>query len=509
MNIKKTILIGGKAGQGINKISEILTNVLVDYGYHVFNYRDYPSLIRGGHNFNLLTFSDKPVFSNDYKLNFIIALDENTKKLHKKRLINKKDIVSFESFLELGRDSNIAQASAFLKTLGIKKQDILSEIISQFNHETSLKAFEEGFNYEKERISLKKNGKKTTNRTGNNGIVIGALNAGLKNYFSYPMTPSTGVLHEIASHKEINVFQTESEVAGINQALGSSFAGALTMIGTSGGGFDLMTEGLSFAGMSEIPITIYLASRPGPSTGIPTYTSQADINLALYSGHGEFSRVVVCPGNPEECEEKINEAIFLSEQFKVPAIVLSDKHLAESGFTIIEKVKKRKIFLSRKIPGKKNVKASSYEHDKFGNTIEDSETAKLNAKKRIKKLKEIGSFLDSLKSYKIYGRKNAKKVIVSCGSTKGAILDCLNSGINAKFLQIIYLSPFPEKVKRELSKIKPKNLILVENNITAQLGNLIRKETGINVPKENRILKYEGRPFFGDELKEIFLEKIK
>jgi 2-oxoglutarate/2-oxoacid ferredoxin oxidoreductase subunit alpha len=266
---------------------------------------------------------------------------------------------------------------------------------------------------------------------------------------------------------------------------------------------------LSFAGMSEIPITIYLASRPGPGTGVPTYSGQADLNIALYSGHGEFPRVVVCPGNPEECEEKTNEAIFLSEKFKIPSIILSDKHLAESGFTIVENTKIRKIVQNRKIPGKGIVKSSSYEHDKFQNTIEDSDNTKINAENRIKKLKEIRNFLDGLESYKIYGKKNSKKLIVSYGSTKGAILDALNSGIDAKFLQIIYVSPFPEKVKKELLRCNSKDIILVENNSTAQLRDLIRKETGIEIPEKNRVLRYDGRPFFGDELAEELGRKMR
>ncbi len=508
--MKQTILIGGKAGQGINKISEIITNVLGEYGYHVFNYRDYPSLIRGGHNFNLLTFSDKPIFSNDSRLDFIIAMDENTIKLHEKELMDKKNIISFENFSDLGRDSNLAQATAFLKTLGIKKEDILKEIKSQFDHEGSLNAIEKGFISKEERIIIKKISRKTINKTGNNGIVQGILKSGLNVYISYPMTPSTGVLHEVAEHSEIKIFQPESEVAGINQALGSSFTGALTMIGTSGGGFDLMTEGLSFAGMSEIPVTIYLASRPGPSTGIPTYTSQSDLNLALYSGHGEFSRIVLCPGSPEECEEKTNEAIFLSEKFKMPSIILSDKHLAESGFTVIEKSKIQKIIQKRNLPGKKLVKATSYEHDKFGNTIEDAATIKINAEDRIKKSKEIKKFIGGFETYKIYGDKKSKNLIVSYGSTKGAILDALKDGnTNANFLQIIYVSPFPDKIKKELLKYNSSDIFLVENNSTAQLADLIRKETGIEIKEKNRILKYDGRPFFCDELSRELTRGIK
>jgi 2-oxoglutarate/2-oxoacid ferredoxin oxidoreductase subunit alpha len=507
--MKETILIGGKAGQGINKVSEIITNVLGNYGYHVFNYRDYPSLIRGGHNFNLLTFSDHPVFSNESKVYFIIALDEDTFQIHKSKLNNKKNIILFNEFSKLGRDSNIAQAAAFLRILGINKKDVLSEVGSQFNHPNSLKAAEDGFNSQDVETKLNKLSNKIHNLTGNNGIVRGALKSGLNVYISYPMTPSTGVLHEIGTYPNIRVFQPESEVAGINQAIGSSFTGSLTMIGTSGGGFDLMSEGLSFAGMSEIPITIYLASRPGPSTGIPTYTGQGDLNIAIYSGHGEFPRVVVCPGSPEECEEKTNEAIFLSEKFRVPSIILSDKHLAESGFSAVEKIKFIKIKQNRNVPGKGVVKATSYEHDYLGNTIEDANIARLNAEKRIKKFKNLKNFLRNLTTYKIYGKPKSKKLIISCGSTKGAILDSLAGGnVNFKFLQIIYLHPFSEKIANEIKKYLPSDIIIVENNSTAQLADLIRKETGIEIKKNNRILRYDGRPFLGDELLKELTELI-
>ena len=145
-------------------------------------------------------------------------------------------------------------------------------------------------------------------------------------------------------------------------ALGTSFTGKITMVGTSGGGFDLMSEGLSFQGISEIPLTVYLASRPGPATGIPTYTSQSDLNLALYAGHGEFARVVCAPGDPIESIEKTNELILLSEKFKTLSILLSDKHLSEGEFTTSEKNPKVSLVnINRKIPDGKIVKVSSYE----------------------------------------------------------------------------------------------------------------------------------------------------
>jgi len=106
------------------------------------------------------------------------------------------------------------------------------------------------------------------------------------------------------------------------------------MIGTSGGGFDLMTESLSLCGMAEVPLVFYLAMRPGPSTGVATYTSQADLNLALYSGHGEFPRIVLAPGDPKEAIELTNQAFYFSQKFKIPSIIVSDKHLAESFYTL-------------------------------------------------------------------------------------------------------------------------------------------------------------------------------
>ncbi len=508
--MKQTILIGGKAGQGINKISEIITSVLCEHGYHVFNYRDYPSLIRGGHNFNLLTFSNEPVFSNDSKIDYLIAMDEDTIKFHKKELRNQRNIISFEKFSSLGRDSNIAQASALLKIIGATKEDLLKEIKKQFKHEGAVNAVEQGFESEQEKFKLEKLGKKTMNMIGNIGIVRGALSAELNSYIAYPMTPATGVLHEIVSYPQVQFFQSESEVAAINQAIGCSFAGKKTMVGTSGGGFDLMTEGLSFAGMSEIPLTIYLASRPGPGTGIPTYTSQADLNLALYSGHGEFPRVVICPGSPEESEEKTSEAICIAEKFKVPTIVLSDKHLAESGFSIIEKPKTKRVKLSRKVPGKGVVKASSYEHDRYGNTIESAKLAKLNAENRLKKLESIRRFIKNLTPHKIYGEKNSQKLIISFGSTKGVILDVLREKKpNAKFLQIIYVHPLSDKTKQEILKHSSKDIFVIETNSTSQLADLIRKETGIEIPSKNKILRYDGRPFFADELGAVLERRLK
>ena len=316
------------------------------------------------------------------------------------------------------------------------------------------------------------------------------------------MTPATRVMEELAitqinSKNNLVVFQPENEIAAVNASLGASFAGARTMTGTSGGGFDLMTEALSFQGQSEIPLVIYLASRSGPGTGVPTYTSQADLDVALRAGHGEFPRIVIAPGDPIEAIEKTNEAFYLSEKFSSLAIILSDKHLAESEFSSDRKPNK-----ILNLPAKKSMfKASSYEHDNFGNTTESAEITKKNAERRIAKYDAIKKECKKFEMIKLYGKKDSKNLIIAWGSTKTAILDAIE-GLDCKFLQVLYLKPMSGRIKEEI--IKAKKVILIENNSTGQLGRLIREKTGIKI--KNRILKYDSLPFKSDELKKEIME---
>lgn len=602
---------------------------MASYGYYTFNYRSYGSLIRGGHNFNVLAISDKKIGSHKTKMDFLIAMDELTEKTHKQYL--KKDAVkiSHNDFKEkkLGRDLNVALSAALLKCLGIPKKVLLKKIKEEFNTESSEQAVDIGYNLRKteryqeeitnchgkfkarkggsskksnkwasvisENNSLKKLKNKIKIINGSQAIAQGAINSKLQRYFAYPMTPATGVLHELAEHSTIQkireqvgntkqatkspnrvgersgaervlggtanlqkknlnsennliVFQPENEISAISMSLGSSFTGKLTMTGTSGGGFDLMSESLSMQGISEIPLTVYLASRPGPGTGVPTYSSQSDLDIALRAGHGEFPRIVITPGTAKETIEQTNEALFLSEKFKTLSVILSDKHLAESEFSFSTKIKKPKqIKISRDIPGKnKIVKASSYETNKLGNSTEDPKIVKTNQEARLKKYAHIKKFCEkNCEMIKTYGDKNAKNLIIGWGSTKPAILDTIDeikeeekkkrksgldypsssensnikggvlrkrSGSNEagisnpkhggiKFLQILYMKPLSNKIKKEMQKAE--NIILVENNLTGQLGRLLREKTGIGIPEKNRILKYDSRPFHTDELK--------
>ncbi len=507
--MRLNILIGGKAGQGINKISEIVSDVLVNYGYFIFNYRDYPSLIRGGHNFNVLSVSDKKVGSHESKLDGIIAMDKKTIRLHKAELKKQGFVVDFKKFEKdnLGRNLNITLAGCLIKILGIDKNVLIDRIKKEFDNPEAISAAERGLNSEEEKFGLRKLASKINILSGSQAISLGAINSQMNIFIAYPMTPATGVLHELAGRQKkykFKVFQPENEITVVNAGLGASFAGSKTMIGTSGGGFDLMTEGLSLQGQTEVPLVVYLASRPGPGTGVPTYTSQGDLDIALRGGHGEFPRIVVAPGDPIEAIEKTNEAFYLSEKFGSLSVILSDKHLAESEFSSDKKPNKIiPVKIDRKIPGQSIVKANSYEHDEFGNTTEDAGLTKKGANRRIKKYEEIKKDVRKFEMIKIHGKKDSENLIIGWGSTKGAILDAIE-GLDFKFLQVLYMKPISDEIKKEIKKSK--KVILVENNVTGQLGRLIREKSGIKI--ENRILKYDSRPFRSDELKKEIL-KIK
>ncbi|MFH1801224.1 MAG: 2-oxoacid:acceptor oxidoreductase family protein [archaeon] len=491
------ILIGGEAGQGPNILANIIGEVLARKGYYVFCSRNYESRVRGGHNFNTLTFSEKPVYSNDLKIDILISLDKKTKEIHKDK-IKKNTIVLSE------HKNNLYFAGRLIKILKLNFEELKKEIMKiNKNTEENLKNAREGFDEEEKFLGIGEPDRKEKDYiNGSQGIADGAVKSGIDLYYAYPMTPATGVLNELSSRQKkenILALEMESELSAINSAVGSSITGAKVMIGTSGGGFDLMSEAISLTGMAEIPIVIYLASRPGPSTGLPTLTAQPDLNAARNSGHGEFPRFVVAPGEPKEAQELTSHAFYFSQKFKIPSIILSDKHLAESFCTIYEKPEiissKKSIFLK---------KYSGNETDELGFTTFNPEIARKNAGKRLKKIKEIEKESGRFERYKIYGDKKSRNVIVGWGSTKGAILDSIKD-LKCKFVQILYIEPFPKEIAKELEG----NLILVENNLTGQLGNLITEKTGIIFKEENKILRYDGMPFLADELEEEIERRLK
>ena len=325
--MKYSILFGGKAGQGTNFLAGLLSKVLVKKGFYVFNSKDFPSLIRGGHNFNVLTFSDSPIYSNERKIDVIVALDNFTSQKHKPNL-NKEGLI-----LE-GKFSSMYFAGMIFQSLGLEFNLLKDELKKFSRFKQNLEEASKGYKSKTSHIKLPKVLKKNLKiANGSEAVGDGAIKAGLDIYFAYPMSPSTALLMHLAGkqkEKKILVLELENEIAIANAGVGASITGAKTMVGTSGGGFALMSEALSMAGVAGAPLVFYLAQRKGPASGVATYQEQGELLFSRGSGHGEFARIIIAPGDAIECEEVASQAIYLSQKFSNPSIILSDRHIAES-----------------------------------------------------------------------------------------------------------------------------------------------------------------------------------
>ena len=338
------------------------------------------------------------------------------------------------------------------------------------------------------------------------------------------MTPASSILHYLAAHQEefnIAVSHPENEIAVINMALGAAYAGARTMVGTSGGGFALMTEALSMAAQSETPILIVESQRTAPSSGVPTYTGQGDLFFVMGAGHGDFLRFVIAPGDAEEAFYLTGEALNLAWKYQTPAILLVDKEVSENTFSVdkdIEKKVRPENFLARNkkgnykrykdtkegisplaFPGQKNIisKATSYEHDEFGISTEEEKDIEKMQNKRLRKFKKMAQEVEKLEAVKTYGKKNSQKAIVVWGSTKGPALEAAEK-LGIKMIQPIFFQPFPEKQMRKALK-GVKKLISIEGNSLGQMEQVLRC---YGIKPDNRILKYTGRPFLPEEIEE-------
>lgn len=544
-----SILIGGKAGFGIDKSGSIISYMINRLAYSVYIYRDYPSVIRGGHTFSIIRASSNRISAHQDSIGYLLALDQDTVKFHKARLtadsiiIYDADAVKCEGAcpvknaigIPIGKIlkeegapeimRNTCAIGALAKTIGIDwnvVEQVLRKEISK-DIEINLKVARRGYDITNTLIAVKPLNKKSLPLlTGNEAIGLGLIKGGLKTYIAYPMTPSSPILHflaGVADEFNLNVLHPESEIAVMLMALGSSYCGQSVAVGTSGGGFCLMTEGFSFAGMAELPVTVILGQRPGPSTGLPTYTAQTELHFALSAGQGEFTRFVVAPGDAEEAYDWSALTLDISGRFQIPSIILVDKTLCEGVYNFdIDSIGqadmkgpsfwdgkgpyKRYAFTESGVsplafvPAKDNViKINSYEHDEYGITTEDPEMTVKMQEKRLKKIKFIAEELKSYETVKTYGNKNSDTILLCWGSNKGVCIEAALA-LNLKVVQPIVLSPFPKDRFNEALK-GAKRIISVENNARGQLAQFV-KRFGVDV-KEN-ILKYDGRPFSVGEL---------
>jgi 2-oxoglutarate ferredoxin oxidoreductase subunit alpha len=542
-----SILVGGKAGDGIRQAGHVIARLLNRMGYRIFFYDDYPSLIRGGHNFSIIRAAENGIVAHKETVDVIVALNQDAVDNHKHRL-NPGGIILFDSkksdaeglgfdFMEIVKKfdgkpimRNTAAIGALTGVLNIE-WSVLEKVVMDavekdvaVNLKIARHAYDRIENPSKSVPKLDQDPLPLI--SGNEAIALGAVKAGLNMYIAYPMTPASAILHYLAAHeKELGVVTVhpESEIAVALMALGAAYAGARTLIGTSGGGFALMTEALSLAGQGEIPMVIVEAQRPGPSTGVPTYTQQGDLAFVVHAGHGEISRVVLAPGDADEAFYLTGLAMNLAWEFQIPTFVLSDKHLSESMFSFeadLDTVKPKKPFLWKgqgeykryldtpngisplAFPGNPSaiVKATSYEHDENGITTEEPEAISRMQHKRLRKRKALEDALETYETVKVYGNPDSKTALLCWGSTKGACVEVAEA-LDLKVVQPLILEPLPvAALKKALSGAD--KIIDVEVNATGQLAKLV---AGHGFCIDHMILRFDGRPFTVD----VLLDNVK
>lgn len=537
------MVIGGEAGQGLVTIGSLLAKCLVRQGYFIVVTQDYQSRIRGGHNSFMIRVSEEEIFSSQDGIDLLIALNAQSVVIHERNVLPEGTIVSgesadgekilkvpYEDFADK-RFLNTAALGVAASLLGIEESlviDIIDETFRRKGEEVAKqnklavkKAYEWKLSHKVkfEGFSKPKKSEKRIMLNGNEAIALGAISAGLKFLSFYPMTPATSIALTVTKHAldmGIITEQAEDEIAAINMAIGASFAGAPSMVTTSGGGFALMVEGISLAAMTETPVVIVVAQRPGPATGLPTRTEQADLEFVLHSGHGEFPRAIFAPGDIEQCFHLTRKAFEIAEKYQSPVFILTDQFLADSYRTVepfkdchpyhdinsksIQDKKYLRYEITddgispRKLPGESQdlVIADSDEHTEDGHLTEDLGIRKIMVEKRNRKGDGI---LADIVPPELCGEKNPDILLVTWGSTKGAALEAterlLEKGRKASVLFFPQLWPMDPQSYLPFLEGAGK-IACVEGNSTGQLARLIRRESGFLI--ESKILRYDGLP---------------
>lgn len=551
-------------------ISTVLAKAFKKAGLHIFANQDFMSRIRGGNNFSQLRVATKPLFTLREKSDITVSLDKESAKIHKPSSADKGIIILdrqrsgiadndpsyfdapfYDMAKKAGGSELYANSAACGIVAGITRLDFrhiegaLNEAfgdkpadVKKINIDTARLGYDFAKNNFKPNIFVMKEGGPNGNllMNGNEAIALGAIRAGCKFYSAYPMSPSTSIMENVSRYaKDFNIIveQAEDEIAAINMIIGASFAGVRSMCATSGGGFALMVEGLSLAGMLETPIVVVDAQRPAPATGFPTRTEQADLDFLIHAGHGEFARAVFAPGTAEEAFYLTVKAFNLAEKYQIPVLIMTDQHLADSSRDIdpfdMDKAKVERHIISKeeskKVKGYKRYRltktgvspmavpswiedviyADSDEHTEEGHITEDGNIRMSMVEKRFYKKMELLS--QEIEEPTRHNIESADTILVGFGSTYGVMKEACETiaSRRAGFVHLSQVWPFPSGQIAGLLK-KRKNILTVENNAGGQLAKLIRRSTGIEV--DGSILKYDGRPFNSDFLKERVLEVV-
>jgi 2-oxoglutarate ferredoxin oxidoreductase subunit alpha len=536
------ILIGGEAGQGLQTIGPIFAKSLMRSGFSVHVTQTYESRVRGGHNTFAIRLGTRKVSAPQEGIDILIALNEETIDLYQKDLFPTGWILGNASWKrngknwievplkELGKEIywNTALMGVAAGLLGLEKEIVAQAIkdgLGQEKFEGNFEVFNASYDwleaqsYRWEKLPSLSNRPQRLLMNGHEAVALGAVSAGLKFCAFYPMSPSTSIaqtLIECAKEMDLVVVQAEDEIAAINLAVGASYAGAPSLVPTSGGGFALMVETVSLTGVSETPLVIVIGQRPGPATGLATRTEQGELWFVLHAGHGEFPRAIFAPGSIEECFYLTRKAFEVAERYQSPVFVLTDHFLADS-YRDIERIDVENLsFIKpgadpgmaeipylryritesgvspRLLPGltRQLVVTDSHEHTENGHLTEDLSIRPRMVDKRLRKGKGISSETIPPEHR---GNENPEILFVSWGSSKGSVEEAASQlssqGVKTATLHFSQVWPLiPDQFLHYLETAK--QVIGVEGNATGQLAQLIRRETGFII--DRRISRYDG-----------------
>jgi 2-oxoglutarate ferredoxin oxidoreductase subunit alpha len=538
-----SVLIGGRAGDGISSAGQIIARLLAQGGYYVHMYFDYPSLIKGGHNFAIIRAAEESIGAVRHQVDFILALNQETITLHRQRL-GEQGVVIYDTGTAKAADGigiaiqdilaaedaspvmgNSAMIGAFIRAAGLAWDTSAIVLKKSMPKETekNISVARRAYDASEEHRRIHRTGKPVLPvLTGNEAIGIGLVEAGLGMYFSYPMSPTSNILHFLAGYADdlhIRVIQPESEIAVILMALGCSYAGTRTAVGTSGGGFCLMTEAISLAGIAELPALIILGQRAGPSTGLATYSAQSDLHFALHAGHGEFPRLIIAPGDAGEARDWTRIALDLAWKYQIPAILLPDRLICEGLYSVerewgmvsgggavmadpvthpyLRYAPADSGISPLRFPPARGeiIKVNSHVHDPDGITTEDALVTREMADKRWRKMDGLSREIEGMSPVNTGGDTEAATALLCWGSSKGVCGE-LAGKKGLRLIQPVVLWPFPEKAfARSMEGVE--QFFAVETNETGQLATLVSRFGYI--PTGN-VLKYDGRPFMLDDL---------
>ncbi len=554
-----SIVFSGQAGQGLQTLEAITTKLFKRFGYHVFSYSEYMSRIRGGNNTTQVRVSSRRVASYTRRIDIFIPMQKDAMRRFHDRITHETVIIGDRAFIEeryleghypvievpltaLARDAGGAVYGntillGLLSALFYVDRQLMEEELRTFfssleeqRLQKNLHAAEIGYEEGKKllkpgqaaiSIEHSEGVERELLMDGINAVGLGALAGGCTFVSSYPMSPSTGVLvffTQKAGRSSVVVEQAEDEISAVNMAIGSWYAGGRALVTTSGGGFALMVEGVSLAGCMESPLVVHIGQRPGPATGLPTRTEQADLLFVLHSGHGEFPRAILAPGNIEQAFALTRHAFYLADKHQVPAFILTDQFLLESRYNIPEldtskvydqpfivRTEKdyRRYTLTesgispRGVPGfgAGRVRTDSDEHDEQGFITEDFGMRTAMVRKRLKKMDGL---MEELLPPAFIGPEDYENIIVCWGSSYHPVIEAVEM-LGRKDTAVLHFSqiyPLAPDIAGYLSRARKK--IIAESNATSQFGRLITCETGMDF--DLRILKFDGLPLMPEDI---------